>query len=136
MTTGARSFAYRVIAMRLNKRSFGTVMAAKAERCFCFYQEVFLVRTVGEVAGGATLLPYSMDHLLFVILFLVALKASFVPFRIQEMACLRRMGIMAGNAFTPLQSRVDIRLIQADLLFGMAWVTNLISLFFQDKLAD
>ena len=88
------------------------------------------------MAGGATLWPYFMDHLLLIILLLVTLKTSFVPFRFQEMTCLGGMGIMALDAFPSLQSRMHIRFIHPYLILTMAGIADFIPFFFQDKLAD
>ncbi len=69
----------RVILMSLLKGSLGAIVAAETKRSFSLYQKIFLVRAVGEVAGGTAFLPYFMYYLLFIIVFLVALEAGFVP---------------------------------------------------------
>jgi hypothetical protein len=66
----------------------------------------------------------------------MALITGLFPFRLQQMTCLGGMGIMAGRASPSLQSGMNIRLVQTYLLFGMAGITDLIPLFFQQKLWD
>jgi hypothetical protein len=63
---------YRVVVVSFFERGFGAVMAAKAKGSLNFYQKVFLVRTVREMAGCTTFFPHFVDDLLFIILLLVA----------------------------------------------------------------
>jgi hypothetical protein len=49
----AQRLIHGVIAVALLETRFIAVMTAKAERGLCFHQEVFLIRTVGEMAMDA-----------------------------------------------------------------------------------
>jgi hypothetical protein len=66
----------------------------------------------------------------------MALITALLPFRLQQMTGLGGMGIMAGRTSTSLQGGMNIGLVQTYLLFGMAGITDLIPLFFQQKLWD
>jgi hypothetical protein len=44
------------------------------------------------------------------------------------------MRVMAGNALSSFERRMDVLLAQADLLFTVAGVTGFISVFFQNEL--
>ena len=110
MATRTGSLVHRIIAMGLFKGGFAAVMATEAKGSLRLNQEVFLVRTVGRVASCTTFLPHFMEYFLFIILFLMALIASFVTLCFQQVAGLRGMGIMALNAFPSLQGRMDTRL--------------------------
>jgi hypothetical protein len=66
----------------------------------------------------------------------MALITAFLPFRLQQMTGLGGMGIMARRTSTSLQGGMNIGLVQTYLLFGMAGITDLIPLFFQQKLWD
>jgi hypothetical protein len=81
--------------MSLFKGSLAAIMAAKAEGSFRLHQKVFLVRTMRSVARCATFCPYFMDNFLLIILLLMALKASFIPFCLQKVTPLGGMGIVA-----------------------------------------
>ena len=119
--------------MRLFEGSFSAVMAAKTKRSFSLHQEFFLVRTVGEVAGGTALLPYLMNDLLFIILFLVTLKTSFIPFCFQQVAELGGMRVMVLDAFPSLQSGMDTGFIHPDLIFTVAGIADLIPLLLHQE---
>ncbi len=122
--------------MRLFKRSLGAVMAAQTKRSPRLHQKVFLVGTVREVASGTALWPHFMNDLLFVILFFVALKASLIPFRFQQMAELRGMRVMASRAFPPLQSGMDIRFVHPYLVFAVAGIADFVSFLLQNQFWD
>jgi hypothetical protein len=81
MANGAQGLMDRVISMSLLKRLLAAVMTAEAERSFRFYQQTFLVRTVGGVAGRAPFWSNLMDHFLFKVLLFMTLKAGFVALR-------------------------------------------------------
>lgn len=92
---------------------------------------------MGKVADLTALSLYSpVTHLLFIIFLLMALIAGLLPFHLQQMTGLGGMGIMAGRTSTSLQGGMNIGLVQTYLLFGMARITDLIPLFFQQKLWD
>ena len=78
MADSAGSLINGIVFVSLLKQVFAAVMATQAEGYLCLEQQIFLVRTVGEMASGTTLCPHLMEYFLFIILFLVALKASFV----------------------------------------------------------
>ena len=90
---------------------------------------------MGKVADLAALPLHSpVTHLLFIIFLLMALITGLFPFSLQQMTCLGGMGIMAGRASSSLQSSMNIGLVQTYLLFGMAGITDLIPIFFQQEL--
>ena len=111
MTNGTQGLIYRIISVSLFKRFLAAVMTAETERGLRLHQKVFLVRTVGGVAGGATFWPYFVDHFLFIIFFFVALQASFIPFCFQQVTGLRSMGIVTLDAVSSFQSGMDTGLI-------------------------
>ena len=88
---------------------------------------------MGEVAGRTALLPHLMSDLLFIILFLVTLKTSFIPFCIQQTTELGGMRVMALNAFTSLQGGMDTGFVHPDLIFTVAGIADLIPFFLQNQ---
>lgn len=128
-----RRLAHGIVAMRLFEGCFGAVMAAKAEGRLSLHQEVFLVRTVSEMARGATLWPDLMNDLFSKALFFVTLETSFIPFRLQQVAELGSVGVMALNAFPPGQGRMHAGFIHPYLLFAVAGIADFISFLFQDQ---
>jgi hypothetical protein len=114
--------------MRLFKRGLAGVMAAEAKGDLGLYEEVFLVGTVGEMAGRAAFsLTYLMDYFLFIILLFMTLITSLVPFRFQQVTCLRGMRVVALNTFSILQYRMHIRFVHPDLFFAVAGVADLVA---------
>jgi hypothetical protein len=123
---------YRVVVVRLPESWLVAVMASKAKGSLGFYQKVFLIRTVREMAGCTTFFPHFVDYLFFIILLFVTLKASFIPLCFQQVTVWGGMGIMALNAFPSLQGGVDIRFIHPYLIFTVAWIADFISFFLED----
>jgi hypothetical protein len=137
MAACARSFAHGIFAVSFFERRPVAVMAGEAKRGLPSLQEVWLVRTMRKVADLTALpLHRPVTHFLLIIFLLMALIASLLPFRLQQMACLGGMGIMAGRASASLQGGMNVGLVQTYLLFGVAGITDLIPLFFQQKLWD
>jgi hypothetical protein len=132
MTARTESLVHRIVAVSFFERGFGAVMAAKTKRSLNFYQKVFLVRTVREMAGCTTFFPHFVDYLLFIILLFVTLKASFIPLCFQQVTVWGGMGIMALNAFPSRQGGVDIRFIHPYLIFTVAGIADFISFFLKD----
>jgi len=89
------------------------------------------------VAGPATLLAQDlMDDLLFELLPGVTLVAEFASLLVEQLACLRSVGVMALRASPPLQHGMDIGLVHPDSLRGVALKADLIAFFFQKKLGN
>jgi hypothetical protein len=82
------------------------------------------------------LLQDGVDHLLLICLFLVARVARFGAFRFQEMASLGAVRVMARGAFSSFQDRVDLGLVQPDLLPGMAGVAQFVPVLFQEEFGN
>ena len=74
-----------------------------------------------------------MDDFLFKISLLMALETDLIAFRFQKVACLRGVGVMTGNAFSSLQYRMDIRLVQPYLLLAVTGKADLIAIFLQQQ---
>ncbi len=90
----------RIIPMGLLKGSRVDVMAAQAKWIFRFHQKILLVRTVGEMTGHTAFSTDFVGYFLLVIVFLMTLKASLVPFCFQKVAVLRSMGIVTLDALS------------------------------------
>ena len=101
-----------------------------------FHQKVLLIRTMGEMTGRTALLPHFMSYLLFIILLLVTLKASFVPFGLQKVTELGSMGVMTLTAFPSLQSSMDIRFIHPYLILTVAGIADFVAFFLEDELRN
>jgi uncharacterized membrane protein YhaH (DUF805 family) len=133
MAARTESFAHRVITMGLSKRSLGTVMAAEAERSLRLSEEVFLIGTVGEMAGCTTFLSHFVSYLLFIILFFVTLIASVITLCFQKVTSLGRMGVMTLNAFPPLQGRMHAGFVHPYFIFTVAGIADFVTFFFQNQ---
>jgi hypothetical protein len=136
MTNGAQGLVHRIITVSLFKRFLATVMTAETKRGLRFHQKVFLIRTMGSVAGGTALWPYLMDYFSLIILLVMTLIASFIPLCSQQMTKLGGMGVMTLNAFPSFQSGVNIRLIHPYLIFTVAGITDFIAFFLEKHLGD
>jgi hypothetical protein len=109
-------------------------MTSEAENGFPLYQKILLIGAMGEMAACAPLcLQDFMNPFLFIGFLLVTLIAGFIPFRFQETACLRGMGVVARDAFALLHRRMNIGFIQPALLFAVAGEAKIITFFFQEK---
>jgi hypothetical protein len=92
---------------------------------------------MGKVTDLTAISLYSpVTHLLFIIFLLMALITGLLPLSLQQMTCLGGMGIMAGCTSPSFQGSMNVGLVQTYFLFGMAGITDLIPLFFQQKLRN
>ena len=93
----------RIISVGLLEWVLAAFVAGEAERCFRLLQKVFFVAAVGKMTCGTALcLAYLMNDFLFVVFLLVAQIADSITLRIQQVASLRSMGVVAGGAFAGL----------------------------------
>jgi hypothetical protein len=123
--------------MGLFKRGLASVMAAETKGDLGLDEEVLLVGTVGQMAGRAAFsFTDLMDHLLFIILLFMTLITSLVPFRLQQVAELGSVRIMALSAFPSPQGRMHAGLIRAYFIFAVAGVADLVAFFLQEKLGN
>ena len=137
MTARTRSPVYRVISMGFLEGRLGTVMTAETERRCCFDQQVFFIGTVSQMTGRASLFRlYLMHDLLLVVGLLMTLEARLIPLLLEQMDSRRRVRIVTGNAFPPFQHRMHIRFVQPYFFPAVAGKTDLIAIFFQEKLGD
>ncbi len=90
----------RIIPRGLLKRSLVDVMAAQTKWILRIHQKILLVRTVGKMTGHTALSTDFVSHFLFIVLFLMTLKASLIPFCFQKVAVLRSMGIVTLDALS------------------------------------
>ena len=112
--------------MRFLKWRLGTVMTCETKGGFDFNKKVLFIRAVGKVTGRAAFRLFDLvNNLLLEIFLLVTLKAGLVTLGFKQATCLGGMGIMAYSAFGSLESRVNILLIEANLLFSVAGITDL-----------
>jgi hypothetical protein len=120
--------------VRLLERTFPGIVTGKAQRDRRLDQQVFFVGSVGEVARLASACGYDfVDGFLLVALLFVALVAKFGTFRLQEVACLGGVRVMARGAFPPRQYGVNVGLVHPDFLLGVAGVADLVAVFLEDQ---
>ena len=74
-----------------------------------------------------------MNYLLFVVLFVVALITQLFTFRLEQVACLRCMWVVAAGAFSFFQRCVHHRFFKSQGLSFMAGVAHLIPWLFEEK---
>lgn len=124
----------RIFTMRFPKGCLPWVMTGEAKRRQGFDKKAHFIGTMGQVTCPAAISLYGlMDYFLFVCIFLVALITQVGAFGFQEVAFIRGVRIMAGNALPLLQSRVNIGPVQTHFFFGMAREANLIPRIFKQK---
>lgn len=137
VATRAGGRFHGVIPMRIFEPSFPRVMTGKAKGRLRLYEQIVLVRAVRMVAGPASLLlDDGMNDLLLIGLFLVALVARFRAFRLEEVAPLGGVRVVAGDAFSGPQRGVHPGQVQTDLFFRMAGVAQVVPLLFQQELGN
>jgi hypothetical protein len=125
MTSPCRSCPNRIPAVRLLEGFLLTVMARETKLRIGATQEIFLVGTVGKMAGPAARgLKRFMDHLLFELLLRMARVAEVVSRRLQQVVGLGCVGVMAERTLAVFERGVD-GLCQAEFLFAVAGVTDL-----------
>ena len=88
------------------------VVAGYTQGSIIGFEEIGLVRAMGEVAGVAGLFYYYLVHYLFFKVFLlVALVTKFTAFCPQKFARLGRMGIVTTDASFLFQGGVQNRFV-------------------------
>ena len=81
-------------------------------------------------------LQYLVDDFFLKNLFFVALVTRFVSRRVEQIAPLRGMGIMAGRAFPPLERGMHFGLGQSYLITRVASQAELVPIFFEQQFRD
>ena len=126
-----------VVPVRFLEAALSGIVTGEAQRGLRLDEQVGLGGAVGAVADPAPLLlEDGVDHLLLIRLFLVARVARLRAFRLQEMAPLGAVRVVARGAFSRFQDRVDVGLVQPDLLLGMAGVAQFVPVLFQQELGN
>lgn len=109
-----------------------TFVARHAQGSIIGFEEIGLVRAMGEVAGVAGLFYYYLVYYLFFkVLLLVALVTKFTAFCPQKFARLGCMGIVTSDASFLFQGGVQNRFVESYLLFFVAGIAHLIPLLFK-----
>ena len=137
MTLGAGFGPDGIPAMCFFEGSLLAVMARQTELRISIVQEIRLIGTVRNMAYHASArLKGFVHHFLFERLLRMALIAEVCPFGLEQVICLGCMGIVAERALPVFQRSMDMGLGQAELLFAVAGVTNLIADFLENELRD
>jgi hypothetical protein len=109
-----------------------TLVAGHTQGSIIGFQEICLVRAMGEVAGVAWLFSYYLvDYLFFIVFLLMAPVTKFTAFCPQKTARLGCMGIVTTDASFLFQGGVHHRFVESYLLFFVAGVAHLIPLLFK-----
>jgi hypothetical protein len=126
MTRRAGLGPNRIPAVRLLEGFLLAVMARETKLRIGATQEIFLVGTVGKMAGPAARgLKRFMDHLLFELLLRMARVAEVVSRRLQQVVGLGCVGVMAERTLAVFERGVDVAFVRPSFSL-LAGVTDLI----------
>jgi len=137
MTVRAGGVFHGIVTVRLLETPFPGFVAGKAKRRLCTGEQVGVFRPVGEVAAAAPfLLEYGMDDLPLERFFRMALVARLRAFRLEEMASIRSVRVVAGGAVSLPERRMDIWKGKTDRLLAVTDQAQIGPLFLQEDLRN
>ena len=122
--------------MRLAEGAIVDFVAGNTELRVGLGEQIALRRSVGEMTCPAPLFLQDLVHdLLAVVLLFVTLEAYCVPLGTQEIGGIGGVRIVTGSTRSLLQRSVNSRRVQLQILDGVAFVTDLVALLLEQKLA-
>ena len=137
MTAVAGRSLHRIASMSLLESCLVTSMAGKAKGRIIDFEEIGLIRAMGEVAGITTfLLQYLVYYFLLKIFLFMALVAKFTAFCLEKISGRRCMGIVAVGASSFCQGSVHHRFVKTYLVWLVAGIAHLIPGILKQQLGD
>ena len=122
--------------MRFAEGAIVDFVAGNTELRVGLGEQIALRRSVGEMTCPAPLFLQDLVHdLLAVVLLFVTLEAYCVALGTQEMGGIGGVRIVTGSTRSLLQRSVNSRRVQLQILDGVAFVTDLVALLLEQKLA-